>query len=139
MRPTIAQIRELHRRNKTYPDVLTDVPQEEWPQIPEWIATGSVVVRVKRSKRFLAMEWRETNDAVRISVMRTEYGPDRLPLEGIGWDDLQLIKAQMNYAHLCAVEIYPPESEVVNVANMRHIWLCNLPGFMWKRGSGSAG
>jgi hypothetical protein len=32
-----------------------------------------------------------------------------------------------------AVEVYPPEDEVVNVANMRHLWIIHKPEYGWRR------
>jgi hypothetical protein len=55
-------------------------------------------------------------------------------LDGITWDELQHLKMLAGYGDRVAVEIYPPDSEVVNIANIRHLWLLNeVPTFMWQR------
>ena len=41
----------------------------------------------------------------------------------IGWDELQTIKNLAFGEEVGAVEIYPPQSEVVNKMNMRHLWV----------------
>jgi len=47
--------------------------------------------------------------------------------DGITWDQLQDIKDSIGYADKWFVELYPPIDEVVNVANMRHLWLIDAP------------
>lgn len=42
--------------------------------------------------------------------------------DGISWDILQQIKNDILGKDVLAVEIYPPEDEVVNEINMRHLW-----------------
>jgi hypothetical protein len=66
--------------------------------------------------------------------MRTEYDPDTCrPRDGIGWDDLQRLKGEAGYGEYCAVEIYPPDADVVNVANMRHLFILKSPpAMMWR-------
>ena len=43
--------------------------------------------------------------------------------DGITWDELQSIKNQIGYQDFLAFEMYPPEKDVVNVENMRHLWI----------------
>ena len=47
--------------------------------------------------------------------------------DGISWDQIQEIKSLVGYGDKWAVECFPPDQEVVNVANMRHIWILNNP------------
>lgn len=49
--------------------------------------------------------------------------------EGISWDDLAWLKDAAGYADREAVELYPRTGDVVNVANMRHLWI--LPPGTW--------
>ncbi|MGL0761287.1 DUF4222 domain-containing protein [Citrobacter freundii] len=54
--------------------------------------------------------------------------------DGISWDALQEIKNAVGYADRDAVEIYPAQKDVVNVANMRHLWIVNEPlNFAWRK------
>lgn len=41
---------------------------------------------------------------------------------GISWDILQQLKNEYLGPDVMAVEIFPPEHEVVNDLNMRHLW-----------------
>ena len=48
----------------------------------------------------------------------------------ISWDDLQAIKSNFLGDDACCIEIYPPQSRVVNNLNMRHLWLLG-PSDWW--------
>ena len=41
---------------------------------------------------------------------------------GITWDTLQAIKDQVFGPEAVAIEVYPPDSRVVNSIPMRHLW-----------------
>lgn len=43
--------------------------------------------------------------------------------DGVSWDALQWVKGAVGYADCEAVELYPPDDRIVNVANMRHLWV----------------
>lgn len=89
-----------------------------------------------RSSRFVVVLWMEPNGARRLSINRTEI--DALTghqKDGISWDDLQRCKSEAGFGETCAVEIYPPDDQVTNVANMRHLFLLDTPpSFMWRKG-----
>jgi hypothetical protein len=74
------------------------------------------------------------NGAERLTICRTTVDPSAARwLEGIGWDDLQRLKRECGRGERWAVEIFPADSEVVNVANMRHLWvLPEAPSFAWR-------
>jgi len=42
--------------------------------------------------------------------------------DAISWDVLQAIKDEMLGKHVVAIEVYPAEYDVVNEANIRHLW-----------------
>jgi hypothetical protein len=50
---------------------------------------------------------------------------------------LQTVKDELGYAERDAVEVFPAQGDLVNVANMRHIWVLpyRLP-FIWRSLSG---
>jgi hypothetical protein len=71
----------------------------------------------------------------RISVNRTVIDTtNRRWRDGITWDDLQEIKRQVGRGDKDAVEIFPAEKDVVNVANMRHLFVFKDEelSFKWK-------
>jgi hypothetical protein len=118
----------LREQNAKQPDTLAHVPKRDWPTFP-----GLRPDAVMRSKTFLVQifcgeEW------VRLSFCRTAIGRDGHWLEGITWEELQRLKREAGYGEFDAVEAYPRDRDVVNVANMRHLWVplkAPLP-FAWR-------
>lgn len=49
---------------------------------------------------------------------------------GITWDELQDIKNDVFGKEACAIEVYPPQSRLVNNCPMRHLWLLG-PNDWW--------
>lgn len=122
----------LRIENLKWPVALREMPPDTWPSRPAGVA------RVLRSRRFLVQVYAPTPEgAVRLSVNRTEVTDEGRWRDEIAWDDLQRLKAEAGYADRWAVEVYPPDEHVVNVANMRHLWLLpERPPFGWLRGQG---
>lgn len=124
---TRAQRRELARTNAKMPVALQLVPRHEWPN------PLGPQRRVWRSRHYLVQEFDAPEPAcVRLSVNRTSLTGDRWA-DNITWDELQDIKAQCGYPMADAVEVYPRAGDVVNVANMRHLWVLREPvAFAWR-------
>jgi len=122
----------LAKKNAMQPDQLAMVPKYMWPSYPEGL------VEVWRNKTFLVQIYIEAGLAgyERISVTRTTKSEpgDRWD-DGISWDELQQIKRECGRGYKWAVEIYPEDSQIVNVANMRHIWVLPMaPEYGWRKG-----
>ena len=115
----------LEQENRKWPKRLMLVPVKQWPTSPP-----EALRSVWRSRDFLVQVYRE-NKTVRLSVCRTQLIGARWE-DNITWDDLQRLKAECGYSDKCAIEIYPPDKDTVNVANMRHLWVTSAPEFMWK-------
>jgi len=120
----------LRKENRKYTEALEEIPKSSWPSFRAPFLAPS---RVWRSKSFLVQLYEEER-GTRLTINRTtvnEFGW----AQGISWDELQRLKAQTGFGESWAVEIFPPDSEVVNVSNMRHIWILpEPPAFGWKRG-----
>lgn len=123
---------DLRDRNSELGNKLALVPIGEWPE------SKRPPFQVWRSRKFLVQEYAEGNN-IRISVtdarqvkgFRTIDGEVMFG-DGITWDDLQQIKNEIGYSDQWAVEIFPPVDEVVNHANMRHLWvLPTKPNYGW--------
>lgn len=140
MKPSGRQLRELRRTNLRYPPHLVPLPVEKWPDMTRSpVQTGSTVLNVFRSRGFLLVVWQEPNGYICLSVNRTEWDERKQRFrDDIAWDDLQRLKAEAGFAEMCAVEIYPPDAHVVNVANMRHLFLTSAPPFMWTNANSDA-
>jgi len=90
-----------------------------------------------RNRNFLVQAYQD-GGTVRLSVDRADFdistgdGDD-----GITWDDLMQVKNACGYQDCWAVEVYPPEEHLVNVANMRHLWILDIaPSFAWRKKGG---
>lgn len=105
----------------------------EFIKIAEGEQNGLKVIAY-RNNAFLVQVFPE-DKLPRISINKTEFNEagDRWN-DGITWDEIQEIKNRVGFKDMCAVEIYPPQEHLVDVANIRHIWILpDLPDFMWRR------
>lgn len=129
---TRAQRRQLERENARRPLRLEIVSRDQWP--PALLAHPRPPTVVWRSRDFLVQQFEAPAPAVcRLSILRTSLQGDRWA-DGITWDDLQRLKAEAGYADAWAVELFPADLDVVNVANIRHLWLLPCaPEFAWTR------
>lgn len=108
------------RTARGWTDGLRRVPRSEWPRNEPGLD------EVWTSKDWVVLIYESTgSEAERITVRRTS-GDD-----GITWDDLMAIKRAVGRGSYWAVEIYPPDDQVHNVANMRHLWVVERPDFAW--------
>jgi len=128
LNPSAPQLRQLRRDNLAWPAVLVPVPRELWPFDPYVVREGaSVRLNVWRSRTYLVQHFDE-RDNERLSINRTEWDERQKQFrEDITWDDLQRLKAEAGFGDRAAVELFPPDRAIVNVANMRHLWLLRAP------------
>ena len=111
----------LKKANKSFPTHLVEIKKEEWPN-----DENKNRFKVFRSRRFFVQVFKE-DDVIRLSVCRTEINPDGNWKDNITWEDLQQLKRQAGFGNHYAVEVYPRDCDIVNVANMRHIWVLEKP------------
>ena len=137
LNPSRAALRMMEQENRRYPaNAFVEVPREEWPGCPP-----PKLFRALRSRDFMVQVYQEGDGVIRLSVHRCAYDDKSGRWkDGISWDDLQHIKTLAGYGDLPAVEIYPPLSDEVNVANIRHLFILpEAPVFMWTKGEGTGG
>lgn len=129
----------LRQENRKYPAHLVAVPQEEWPDTFRLLTHQPT--HVWRSRDFLVQVYPPRHGAIRLSICRTILADDGSRMaDGIRWDDLQRLKAECGFADRDAAEIFPAEIDVVNVANMRHLWVLVEPlPFKWTAQSEARG
>lgn len=117
----------LEAENRKWGEKLAPVPRP-WP---------INAIAVYRNNAFLVQIFEEAN-TLRMTVNRTELlgwdGERPLWKDGITWDELQRLKAEAGFGNRWAVEIFPPDDRIVNVANMRHLFLLDgAPSFAWRK------
>lgn len=106
---------------------LSPIPKSNWPE-----NNDRKRIEVWLSDKYLVQVFDEGH-SLRMSVNRVTASDDGKWDDNISWDELQEIKGQIGRGNKYAVEIYPRDCDVVNVANMRHLWILQkmLP-FGWK-------
>lgn len=124
--------RSYQKRLRTFTKNLTRIPKEEWPPV----TTTLVPDECWRSQEFLVQIFRPEGKPVRLSIVRTILAPDGSWKDGITWDEMHRIKGEVGFRSEWAVEIFPPDDHVVNVANVRHLWIVPRPEFAWMKGGG---
>lgn len=122
------QRRQLERDNAKLPATLAKIPRHEWPN------PSAPQLEVWRSRDFLVQVFTGSGPCkCRLSINRTTLDKAGRWVEGISWDELQRLKRECGFANFDAVEVYPRDRDVVNVANMRHLWVLHEPlPFAWR-------
>ena len=129
----IRQIRAgIRQMVKQRTEKLEQIPKDQWPddssdtkeceRLAVWISSG-FLVQLLRDR---------THNVSRITVNRVAIDNQGRWRDGITWDELQHIKNEIGFSTDWLVEIFPPSDRVVNVANMRHLWIVPKPQFAWQ-------
>ena len=124
-----AAVKYRRVENGKLSEIFQTVPADQWTvtdKTPPW--------KVWVNNQFLVQAFREENDVIRLSINRTTLKTSGDWSDGISWDDLQTIKNGVGFSAEMAVEVFPPAQDVVNVANLRHLWVLPIPlPFMWRK------
>jgi len=115
--------RQLAADNARRQEVLTPVPRDQWPRVEH----DEHRLEVWISSYFLVQVFDESHGVRRLSVCRTTMGPDGRWDDGISWDELMDVKRQLGLGDAYGVEVYPRDQDIVDEANMRHLWLLPEP------------
>lgn len=117
----------MRRQASAWPRELTEIPESEWP----YREPGKRPRAVWRSREFLVQAYDERRfagiEVRRLSVDRVEVDVGGHWAAEIGWDELQRVKRESGHGDWYALEVYPRDRDIVNVANMRHLWLLAEP------------
>lgn len=99
--------------------------------------TGGLL-EVWRSQQYLVQVHAHTDEIERLSINRTDLNENCSRwMDGISWDTLQRLKRECGRGDYAACEIYPAEIDIVNIANIRHLWVFKSArldemGIVWK-------
>ena len=117
-------------RRKNLLRYIASLPQElEEIDLAGYAILPAHLARAWRSRRFVVQLYEEPN-GTRLSVQRsTDSDPVRVVgrERPLNWDELMDAKREAGFGDRWAVEIYPPDAQVVNVCPMRHLWLLSAP------------
>lgn len=119
-------INSINKKNKHYSYKFVEITGA--PKHP-----NENYIKAMRNCSFLVQIFKE-NPGYRLSINRTAISKcGKGWEEGITWDEIQSIKNAVGFQDKCAIELYPPKNDVVNGANIRHIFIVNEPpDYMWK-------
>lgn len=125
----------LARSQAGQPELLTPVPADKWPTYDG----PAAVVEVWRSRKFLVVLYSD-GGFLRVTVIRSALGRGGRFADEITWDELQAIKRDIGRGGQWAVECFPADADLVNVSNMRHLWLLDAPpDFAWRKSAHDLG
>ena len=123
----ISLAREMRKQAQAWPAHLVELPKEQWPQV----ATDCYPLQAWRSRRYLVLRYEEPSlddiEVRRLSICRVTIDNAGGWQQDIPWQDLQDCKRETGHGHWYAVEVYPRDRDLVNVANLRHLWLLSVP------------
>lgn len=109
---------------------MLPIPSSEWPQGPD-LTAKRIGVWCSRDFLCVAATPFATPDVVWLSVNRVQRALGRWR-DAITWDELMQVKRECGYGEAFAVECYPEDSQIVNHANMRHLFIVrDRPAFAW--------
>lgn len=109
---------------KMTPFKMVKMPEEEWKHLNNG-DPRTKIFETWKSSRFL-VQIRFHGNRVKLCVNKVLYTKKNSKIQwqdGITWDELQEIKNQCGYKDFWMCEYYPPQDRVVNIANIRHLWL----------------
>lgn len=125
MKVTLADRRMMAKENAKWPLKLKQIPRDQWPR------DRPDILEVWRSRGFLVQVYQEKNNYIRMSVNRTSHNGNDW-VAAITWDELMALKRECGRGHLDALELFPADDDVVNVANIRHLFFPPEPvAFKW--------
>ena len=110
------------------------VPKEQWPEAGRM----ENMIEVWLSNRYMAQVFNEGEGVLRVSVCRTSIDAAGIWEQNLSWDELMDIKRQICHSDSYAVEVLPPDPDIVNIANLRHFWILPQPVVGWSRSASKA-
>lgn len=124
---------ELEKENAKRSACLELVPEDQWGETSRKMTRPPV--EIWRSSSYLVQIYAERTGLARMSVCRTTIKKSGDWDESISWDDLQRLKRECGRGDFDALEIYPADKDVVNVANIRHLWILTSSkiDFAWRK------
>lgn len=88
------------------------------------------------SKDYLVQIYEETENVIRLSINCVKLKGSKW-VDSITWDTMQAIKDAVGFENFWAVEVFPMQQELLNLANIRYLFVSpKKPRYAWsKRGS----
>ena len=103
---------------------MRELPPDEWPLMPGW---ETKPLRAWISNKFLAVLYEQRIDGKRRLTVNQTRRNGKSWRDGITWDELQRVKNECLGEDVWCVEVDPAQTDLVNVSNMRHLWVLDGP------------
>lgn len=105
-------------------------------ELPSPVASPKAPKRAWRNRDYLVQLYQEPSLHYRLTINSTQLLASGHYKDGLTWDELWAIKDAVGFGSAWAVEVFPPDGAVVNVANMRHLFILpEAPPYAWKKDS----
>lgn len=131
-------LKEIEEERNKWPDHLVNIT-DQIPADLKSYAQKHGVTEVWASKHFRLRIIRHTEVIYRISVHRMTVDVDNDTWKGnISWDEMNELKRQCGRGSINAVERFPPDDELINAGNYRHLWIGDLENLslVWSKRKG---
>jgi hypothetical protein len=119
----------LRKAAAARPARMTEIPRARWPV--HYLNDPSAPTKVYESSRYLAQLYDagglEGRAAMRLSICRVTLKDDGRWEEDLQWSELMQVKRECDFGDWYAMEVYPADADIVDVANMRHLWILATP------------
>jgi hypothetical protein len=129
----VSELRQWQRAAAKRPERLTPIPSDRLPPVfKHEVRLGAWESRNYLAQWFAAPAFNGI-PGTRLSVCRYPVVKEGRWTGGFVWEDpfsweeLMAIKAELGFADVYGLEVYPPAADVVNLANTRHLWLFASP------------
>jgi hypothetical protein len=104
---------------KLITDHFEEIPSENLPKLQY----NPFPLKVFKNPHFLVQLYKDGNFS-RLSINRCQHINGKW-LDKITWDDLQEIKNNLGFHQSWCMECFPPMDCLVNVVNIRHLFVLN--------------
>lgn len=124
--------RDVAKYVATWPKKLTRFDPKDWPGAVSEANHPAAPDEAWRSRAYLVqIRYLDptTNGGAEelLHIRRTIHGA---PLT---WDELQVIKRDVGRGDRAAVEVFPEDAHLIDLAEMRHLWImAQRPAFAWR-------
>jgi hypothetical protein len=124
-----SELRQWQRAAAKRPERLTPIPPDRLPPVfKHEVRLGAWESRNYLAQLYEAPPFNGTT-CQRLSVCRYpvvkegRWGGGFVWEDVFGWEELQAIKRELGFGAAYAIEVYPADENVVNLANTRHLWI----------------
>lgn len=109
---------------RVYGEHMGPVPEQEWPIMP---GMETEPLMVWESRDYLAVLYQQKANGWKRLTVNSVRRNGKSWRDGITWDELQRIKNECLGPETWCVENYPSDSKLVDVSNMRHLFVLDEP------------